>query len=79
MARIYSIYLTSQENEQMDKLIKELNVPPSHVLRMGIQALYEKIVVLQGPKPPPEKTERSKEKSSDIRRNFLKELASGST
>jgi hypothetical protein len=51
MAKIYSIYLTSAENEHMDRLIKELNVPPSHVLRMGIQALYEKIVLPQEPKP----------------------------
>jgi len=63
----------------MDKLIKELNVPPSHVLRMGIQALYEKIVLLQEPQPTLEKLEKSKEKSRDKMSNLLKELRSGST
>lgn len=67
LAKIYSIYLTSEENEQMDKLIKELNVPPSHVLRMGIQALYGKLISVQQPEPIqiPKKHEKPKKKSSE--------------
>jgi hypothetical protein len=79
LAKIYSIYLTSEENEQMDKLIKELNVPPSHVLRMGIQALYEKIVLLQEPQPTPEKHEKPKEKPNAPLKDLLKGLGGGST
>jgi len=60
MARTLSVYLTTDEAKELDRLCEELNVTPYRALRLALQLLFKESRDRE--KPQPKETPQTQEK-----------------